>query len=148
MRWQSSRAECPFVWGRSNTAFIQNVELRRARPIENQTAVSVVDTHDAIGFALLLSFENCFERLHGGDGLAVGGGVIVGELAGFLEPLATAGRIAAKLDVGQLADESLDDFDPVAPLRSLSPRLDERAVVMVVDRILERDGSLPLDRAL
>ena len=126
--------EIKFSWLRIHAACVQHFRLGLAGRKQHQAAASVVDFDDAVRRAGGVPGEDRFHRLHGGDGLPVGGEVVVGELAGRGESSASLGGRAAEFDGRHFADEPLEHFDAVAALRALAPRLEERAVVVIVDR--------------
>ena len=86
-------------------------------------AKGVVDFDEAVGGAGGVAGEDGFHGLHGGDGLAVGGEVVVGQAAGRGEPLGPAGGGAAEFHGGDFADEPLQHLHAVAPLAPLPPGL-------------------------
>src|SRR6476660_9486665 len=96
----------------------------------------------------MLPGENRFQGLDGGDGLPVGGEIVVGELRHLGQTFVAAIARPAEFDVCRLAHEALQDFDTVPALRALAPRFEKLCAVMVVDRVLDRSGGLPFDRAL
>src|SRR5262245_66282067 len=91
--------------------------------------------------------EDCFHCLHGGDDLAIGGDVVVGQLASGREARRSLGGWTAELNGGDFTDESFQDFDAVAALGSLAPRLQKLAVVVIVDVDLARERRALLDGA-
>src|SRR6476661_3540420 len=92
--------------------------------------------------------ENGFHGLDSGDDLAVGGNVVVTQLAGSCEALRPFRGRAAKFDGSDLADKAFENFDAVAALRALAPGLQKNAVVMVVDVDLARQRRAIFDGAL
>src|SRR5206468_4930783 len=96
--------------------------MTEAGAIQHQAPVWAIHSDNAVGFAVGGVGQDGFQGLDGRDGLAVGGKVVVREFLDFGEPSGSARCVAAEFDVGQLASKTLDHLDPVAALRSLSPR--------------------------
>ena len=91
--------------------------------------------------------QDGLQSLHGGHCMAVGGQIVVLKSADFFQPLRPPVFVPAIFDVGQLADEPFDDFDPISALAALAPRLEKGAVIVIVHGRLEGERRPPLDRA-
>src|SRR5689334_8339362 len=107
-----------------------------------------VHFHDCIRPTLGMLGQNRFHCLHRGHDLAVSGKVIVLQPTCGFEPVLSLISRSAELDGRHFAKELLNHFDAVTALRSLAPRLQKLAVVVVIDRDFSLAWRAPFDGAL
>src|SRR5262249_41232257 len=112
---------------------------------QHKTAVRGVYFHQSARLAHRLPLQNRFKRLHDRDRVAVSGNIIVSEGPHLSQPPIAQSRGAAVFHESDLFEKPPQNFNAVAALRALAPGLHERAVVMMIRRVLQLAWSAPFD---
>src|SRR5689334_14206629 len=89
----------------SNLVGIQHARFSVAGSAQDETAVFSVDLNEATGLTRGVTLENGFHGLHDGDGVAVGGEVVVGEGPGLRQTGWSLAGGPAVLHIGHFFEE-------------------------------------------